>query len=247
MVYTVERWLLYFFIYGFVGWCLESAIVSLDQKMLVNRGFLRGPLLPLYGCGATVMLLVCLPVKYNPVLVYLCGMAGATVLEYVTGWLMETLFKTKYWDYSHMRYQFQGRISLTSSLFWGVLALVLTYVLHRPVAWLVDQLSHGWLLTLDLVLLVIALCDAVYAIKTALDVNRLLANITRVREELAALRRQKEPGERMERLKNELSALYERFSVFMKSLVRAHPTAQSRQFNEALTDLKERLSSRKKK
>ena len=107
----------------FFGWIFESAYVSLKKGCLVNRGFLRLPMLPLYGTGAVMMLWVSLPVKDSLILVYLSGVVAATSLEYVTGYMMERLFKMKYWDYSNQRFQINGYICLTSSIAWGFLTI----------------------------------------------------------------------------------------------------------------------------
>ena len=82
--YTIVQWLFFFYFYCFFGWCFESAYVSIKEKHFVNRGFMKGPFLPLYGSGAIMMLVVSKPFETNLVLVYLAGCVGATILEYVT-------------------------------------------------------------------------------------------------------------------------------------------------------------------
>ena len=109
--YSITEWIAFFFIYSFLGWCIESAIVSFNKRKLTNRGFLKGPMLPLYGSGAVIMLLSTLWAKDNYVLVYICGTIGATALEYVTGVLMEMMFNMRYWDYSNKKFQIHGYLS----------------------------------------------------------------------------------------------------------------------------------------
>ena len=103
------------------------------KRQFVNRGSSAFPLLPLYGTGAVMMLWVSLPVKDNLFLVYVSGVVAATVLEYVTGWGMERLFKMKYWDYSNQKFNVKGYICLSSSIAWGFLTIFLTEVVHRPI------------------------------------------------------------------------------------------------------------------
>ena len=91
--YNGFQWLFFFYMYCFFGWCFESTFVSLKSKKLVNRGFMRGPFLPLYGSGAIMMLVVSMPFRDNVLLTYIAGVIGATALEYVTGVVMEALFK----------------------------------------------------------------------------------------------------------------------------------------------------------
>ena len=106
--YNLAQWLLFFYIYCFFGWCIESAYVSIHKKKFVNRGFMRGPFLPLYGSGAVMMLFVTIPVRDSLVLTYIFGAIGATILEYITGACMEALFKVRYWDYSHKPFNIHG-------------------------------------------------------------------------------------------------------------------------------------------
>ena len=120
-IYTAGQWVLLFFFYCFCGWIWESCYVSLCQRHWVNRGFLHGPLLPIYGSGAVIILLATIPVEQSLVLIYLCGMVAATALEYVTGAVMERLFHVRYWDYSTQKCNLNGYICLTSSLAWGFL------------------------------------------------------------------------------------------------------------------------------
>ena len=142
-VYSWSQWLLFFFIYCFIGWIIESTYVSVRSLHFVNRGFLRLPMLPLYGSGAIIMLWLSLPVKGNLILVFLFGMAGASLLEYVTGYVMERLFKMKYWDYSNNPFNINGYVCLGTSIAWGFLTLLLTEVVHRPLEWLVLKLDSS--------------------------------------------------------------------------------------------------------
>ena len=97
-IYSTGQWVLLFFFYCFCGWVWESCYVSLCQRRWVNRGFLHGPLLPIYGFGAILILFVTLPVENDLRLVWLLGMLAATALEYVVGAAMERLFQVRYWD-----------------------------------------------------------------------------------------------------------------------------------------------------
>ena len=129
--YTWIQWLFFFFFYSFFGWCFESTYVSLHEKRFVNRGFIRGPFLPLYGTGALMMLIVSMPFQDNLILTYVAGCVGATVLEYITGVLMETLFKVRYWDYSDKKFNINGYICLGSSIAWGFLTIFAYHAFYR--------------------------------------------------------------------------------------------------------------------
>lgn len=94
--------------------------MSVLKARWVNRGFMRGPFLPIYGSGAIVVLVFTLPFRTNAVRVFFAGMISATILEYFTGVAMEKLFHVRYWDYSNQRFNLNGHICVTSSLAWGL-------------------------------------------------------------------------------------------------------------------------------
>lgn len=188
--YGPFQWVLVFYIYCFLGWVFESTVVSVQQRRPVNRGFLRGPMLPIYGFGAVILLHIALPLRGHPLAIFLVGMAAATAFEYVVGVIMESLFKVRYWDYSTHRFQFQGRICLQSSLTWGVMALILPYVIHRPVERLLMQLSPVMTAVLVCVLSVYFVLDVISSVKTALGIAKLLEEVERMRAEANVLREQ---------------------------------------------------------
>jgi len=183
-LYTWYQWLLFFFIYCFIGWIIESTYVSVRSLHFVNRGFLRLPLLPLYGSGAIIMLWLSLPVQGNLFLVFLFGMLGASALEYVTGYAMERLFKMKYWDYSNNPFNLNGYVCLTNSIAWGFLTLLLTEVIHRPLEWLVLRLNVTVSISLVIIVGIIFVTDAVHSTKEALDLGRILETMTKLKSEL---------------------------------------------------------------
>lgn len=188
--YTFVQWLLIFYIYCFFGWIFESCVVSIEQRKLINRGFLRGPMQPIYGFGALMMLHVSLPLSGHPVAIYFAGMVAATAFEYVVGVIMEAIFKVKYWDYSNKKFQFQGRICLTSSLAWGALSLLMVYVLHPPVEYLLEQFNALPLAFTVLVLSVYFVVDTVASVKAALDFAKLLQELDKMRADVTELREQ---------------------------------------------------------
>ena len=182
--YTWYQWLGCFYIYCFAGWIFESTYVSIRTGRFVNRGFLRLPMLPLYGTGAVMMLWVSLPVQDHMILVYLSGVLAATALEYVTGWAMERLFKVKYWDYSNQKYNLNGYICLTSSIAWGFLTILLTEVLHPPVERLLFRLPVPLAVGGVCFITVIFLYDTVQSVRDALALGRALEAMTRLKAEL---------------------------------------------------------------
>ena len=182
--YSIIQWLFFFYFYCFFGWCFESTYVSIKSKRFVNRGFMRGPFLPLYGSGAIMMLLVSKPFQEHIFLVYIAGCIGATVLEYVTGVVMEALFKVRYWDYSDQPFNFQGHICLGSSLAWGFLTIAMTELIHKPVERLVLSVPSGILTPVTLVLTALICADFALAFKAAMDLRDVLIKMEKAKEEL---------------------------------------------------------------
>lgn len=182
--YTIAQWLLFFFFYCFFGWCFESSYVSGKQGRFVNRGFMYGPFLPIYGSGAIMMLVVSSPFQDHLIAIYFAGLVGATVLEYVTGTAMEALFHMRYWDYSYQRFQYKGHICLSSSVAWGFLTLFLTQLLHKPVEQFICGFSDRAAAVLAAVIGVIALTDFVLSFKAAFELRDLLAKLEKAREEI---------------------------------------------------------------
>lgn len=130
------------------------------------------------------MLWLSLPVKGNIAMVFLFGMAGASILEYITGYLMERLFKMKYWDYSNNPFNINGYVCLGTSIAWGFLTIILTEVVHRPLEWLVLSLSNTVTISLVIVIAIIFLIDTVISVKEALDLGRILESMTKLKAEL---------------------------------------------------------------
>lgn len=116
-----------FFAYSFLGWLCECLYCSIPERKFINRGFLAGPYCPIYGCGALLVLHVLYPYKHNLALMFLMGFIMSSMLEYVTSYLMEIIFHTKWWDYTSYPFNIHGRICLRNSLLFAVMTIVVLY------------------------------------------------------------------------------------------------------------------------
>lgn len=255
--YSIVQWLFFFYFYCFFGWCFESSYVSIKKRKLVNRGFMRGPFLPLYGSGAIMMLLVSMPFQDNLILVYLAGCVGATVLEYVTGVTMEALFKVRYWDYSNQKLNFQGHICFSSSLAWGALTIFMTEFLHRPVELFVLGIPETALTIITILLTVFIAGDFVLSFKTALDLRDILVKLEKAREELErmqkrldiilafaeneyATKKQEQKLKQAER-SDEIRARIEAQLETLKTLVQSKPGSFTDSIREEIVELRTRF------
>lgn len=138
-LYHILSW---FIVYSFMGWIWESCYVSAKSKKWVNRGFVSGPFVTIYGVGAVTVYVILRPVAGNILELYFAGVAVATILEYVTGVLMEAIFHTNWWDYSDKKFNFQGKICLGSSVAWGFFTLILFYIFQPFVGNLVEMVPR---------------------------------------------------------------------------------------------------------
>ena len=176
--------LLYFFVYGFLGWCTEVAFAAVKERKFVNRGFLNGPICPIYGIGVTVVVSVLLPYKDQIIPLYLWSVLLVTVLEGVTGYLLEKLFHHRWWDYTGMPLNIGGHVCLLFSVIWGVACVAIVHFIHPVIAKLLSFLPV-WLGGLLLVAFCFVLAADLYVTVTGiLKFNRRLARMEEVAQEL---------------------------------------------------------------
>lgn len=159
MLYDVMFYFLLFIIYSFIGWIIETIVIFVETKKIVNRGFLMGPYCPIYGVGSLILLFTLFKYKNDPINIYIMFVVYASILEYGTSYLMEKLFNARWWDYSKIKFNLNGRICLINSLGFGALGIVLGYFLHPFCVKLLGSLSVNVLYTISLIIMVIFLID----------------------------------------------------------------------------------------
>lgn len=186
-MYNTDQWLMFFFIYCFLGWVWETLYVSAKSGEWVNRGFLHGPFLPIYGTGAVVVLLSTIEVRDNLLLVYIFGMIGATILEYFTGTAMEKLFGVRYWDYSGKKFNLNGHICLSVSIAWGFFSILMVRVIHPPLEQFVMDIPLTATNVMTLILTVILAVDTTVSVNEALDLKETLKKLAESNEEIRKL------------------------------------------------------------
>ena len=182
--YHLTQWVLFFFIYSFIGWVWECCFVSVRKRRWVNRGFMYGPMLPIYGFGALAVLISTIRVRDSIPLIFLFGMVGATLLEYVTGAVMERLFNVKYWDYSNQKFNLNGYICLTSSLGWGLFSVLLVKFVHVPIEGAVLKIPTIIAEGIAFVLTVAAAVDVTQSFNDAMDLKRILAQLEESKKQI---------------------------------------------------------------
>ena len=131
-----------FIIYAFLVWCTEVAYAALDTGKFVNRGFLNGPYCPIYGCGIVIVVAVLTPLKHNLLILFAGSMLLTTVLEYVTGFLLEKVFHNKWWDYSDKPFNIKGYICLKFSVYWGLACTFVMDIVHPVIYGVITRIPY---------------------------------------------------------------------------------------------------------
>lgn len=180
---------LYFLWYSFLGWCMETVYCSVAERRFVFRGFLKGPICPIYGFGVMVMVLWLQQFTQNFFLFYLIATVTMSAWEYFVGWLLEVTTHMKYWDYSHRRFNLKGRICLGNSLYWGIAAYAAIFWIHPATERLFGHLSTLAQTWLAGGLLALTLADTIVTIRHLALTSGFLAKAEQVQKELE---RQKE-------------------------------------------------------
>lgn len=253
-LYYIISW---FFIYSFLGWAWESAYVSIKNKKLVNRGFINGPLCTIYGAGAVTIYLLLRPFEKNLALLYLGGVITATALEYVTGWIMETVFHTRWWDYSNKKFNLHGYISLASSLLWGAFSILLFKLLQPFVSWITSLYPQS---IGEVILAVVSVLygidfgisaytafglsktfgkveDMLEELISYMENSRLYETREEIREKLEGIRGSIKQRELLERL----SARREEFIGRFESVIAESPFGENSFYNAKRQELEQRL------
>lgn len=127
-VYHIVHW---FFVYSILGWLVESIYMSICNKKITNRGFIRGPICPIYGVGALSVYFILKPFSQNYILLYFCGAILATFLEYLTAKLMIRIFGDVWWDYNNKPFNYKGILCLESTIAWGFYTVFMFAFLHK--------------------------------------------------------------------------------------------------------------------
>lgn len=176
--------LMYFIVYSVLGWIMESIIRSVIERKIINTGFLKGPVCPIYGIGAIIMLLFLERFQDNIIGLFFISIVILTAWEYLVGVLLEKMFNTKYWDYSHQKFNFQGRICLTNSLFWGILGVVFVKYIHPFVQSLISKVDMNLLYYIIGILSLVMIVDFITTVIRVKNIKMTLENVDKINKEI---------------------------------------------------------------
>ena len=182
--------ILYFFVYGFLGWCTEVIFAAFKQHRFVNRGFLNGPICPIYGVGVTLVIACLEAFQSNLLLLYISSVILVTVLEGVTGWAMDKLFHNKWWDYSKLPFNIGGYVCLLFSLIWGVACVFIVYFVHPLIHQGLSLIPHTAGIALIAILGIALLSDIIVTTSAIVKFNQYLERLKHITDELHAISNQ---------------------------------------------------------
>ena len=210
----ISAWFIYFIIYAFLGYLCEVVYVSVGTRRLTNRGYLYGPICPIYGCGAVIVLLS-LDWAYDMWYVVLpLGFLLTTTLEYIVSYLMEMIFHMRWWDYSKRKFNINGRVCLLNSTLFAGLVMLLVYVIHpylvRPLVKLIP--SEAILYTIFGILLTIFIIDTIISTIKNIDKAKLILKLQNTILDLES--------KRIERISN----LDEKILLRVKKIAMSYPS-----------------------
>jgi len=255
MDYLLSEFLL-FLTYSFIGWVCEVIYCSVPSKKFINRGFLRGPYCPIYGFGAIAVINFLTPFSEKPILVYVLAVIITSLLEYVTGYLLERVYHLKWWDYSNYKFNIHGKVVLHNSLIFGALSLITIYFLNPILLNTISKLPLRVLNVISLVLLSIFLIDNIISTLNTLKLSANLSKLHLIADEIKektseklfvkskSIQSEKERSQ-IWALTNKIDALDQKFNSISKQhkkiakrIFAAFPNITSKLYAETLMHLK---------
>lgn len=213
----ISKYFILFIIYSFAGWIMETLWVSWCNKRLVDRGFLIGPYCPIYGFGALLIVLLLNKLSFNPILVFLMTVFVCGALEYFASWIMEKIFKARWWDYSNVKFNLKGRICLKNLIAFGIMGLAVIYVINPNIEiWIQYFINKEQLRVLAFVLWTIFIMDFVVS---TIVVYGFRKTTEKVNEERM--------GDNTEQITNMVRKLLSEKSFFHRRFINAYPKLEA--------------------
>lgn len=162
---------LMFWLFSFCGWLIETIGMSFVNKKIVSRGFLIGPYCPVYGVGALAMMLFLKKYLDDPITLFFMAVIITSFVEYMTSYIMEKIFKARWWDYTNNKFNLNGRVCLTNSLGFGVLGLLLLYIIEPFLKNALSSLSPWLMMSIATILLIVFIIDFIVSFNIVLKIK----------------------------------------------------------------------------
>lgn len=239
----------YFVIYAFLGWCLEVSFHAVHIGKFINRGFLNGPVCPVYGFGMAVVIICLTPLNQNLLLLFAGSVILTSALEFLTGFVLEKLFHSRWWDYTDQPFNIKGYICLKFSLAWGIACVFVMRIIHpmiaRLVGWIPPLVSWS-LLAFFLLLFILDTAATVVSVRKLDQKLRLLHEIgKKIRAGSDSIGANiSEDTLKLRQAREKLAAHAGRTE---RRVLKAFPRLHSHRYAEELEGLRERLRKRRER
>ena len=251
---VIAKYFVWFVFYSFVGWVYESILCSVEEKHLINRGFLNGPVCPIYGTGAILVILLLGRIE-NSGLLFVLGVLVTGVLEYATSYAMEKLFHAKWWDYSERRFNIGGRICLIGMIVFGLMSVIIIKLVHPMVVYATAKIPQVILAVIAAVTFLMMAFDTTYTVIRIKGFDKKLSSLhAKLQENLRASLEEAHPLAAIEKAKREFkeidlklrldeaaAAFKERMNYQEKRMLTAFPKWKSVNHNDIVERIKNSL------
>ena len=214
MILEIRDYFLLFMIYALAGWILEVIYALFADKKLTNRGFLIGPICPIYGVGCVLIILLLTPYKNHPIGLFVLAIVICSILEYFTSYFMEKLFKARWWDYSNRKFNINGRICLETMIPFGIVACFIIYIVNPFVVEILNKIPDTTLNILSIVLAIIFLIDIILSFNIINGFKKTIKNISL--------------EDRTEDINNYIKNLLLEKSILYRRLIKTFPKIQTK-------------------
>lgn len=214
MILEIRDYFLLFMIYALAGWILEVIYALFADKKLTNRGFLIGPICPIYGVGCVLIILLLTPYKNHPIGLFVLAIVICSILEYFTSYFMEKLFKARWWDYSNRKFNINGRICLETMIPFGIVACFIIYIVNPFVVEILNKIPDTTLNILSIVLAIIFLIDIILSFNIINGFKKTIKNISL--------------EDRTEDINNYIKNLLLEKSILYRRLIKSFPKIQTK-------------------
>lgn len=231
--YSIYELLWLFFIYAFFGWCIEVVFCGLNEGHFINRGFLNGPVCPIYGVGGVIVVLCLTPIKDNLFLLFVGSALLTSILELITGFALDKIFHARWWDYTDMPFNIGGYICLKFSIYWGFVCIALMKGIHPVILGFIRFIPHmlglvavvffAAVFVADVIITVITINNLTKRVKLMNDIAKKIHNVS------------DEVGEH----------IYDSANDIMKKGIEIYNSENVQEIRENLDDMKEKYEHKK--
>ncbi len=211
-MYDLKTWFLLFMIYAFIGWIIEEIVNLVTYKKIINRGFLIGPYCPIYGYGSVFIIFFLHSYTKEPIVLFVMAMFICSILEYTTSYIMEKIFKARWWDYSNYKFNINGRICLETMVPFGIGGCAILYIANPCIINFLSCIPSMMKTILAIILFLIFVIDNLVSFKVILNFKKVASTIRK---------------DSTEEISKKVRAVLSSKSILGKRLMNAFPDVQA--------------------